>query len=111
MRHRGHAEHLLAVLECGHQPAHVVSAIDRLLVLASRDMAAPAAAAISVLRRHNRQARAPDAQPRLVAVLGMVAPILHGRARFFAGEMSKPALKALPAPVMISARTLSSRSH
>src|SRR5262245_22471535 len=33
MRHRRHAEHLLAVLERGHEAAHVVAAIDRLLVL------------------------------------------------------------------------------
>jgi len=36
------------------------------------------------------------------------AAVVRGFSR---GEMSKPALKALPAPVMISARTLSSRSH
>src|SRR4029077_6587515 len=41
VRHRREAEHLLAVLECGDQPAHVIRAVDGLLVLLHGDRGQP----------------------------------------------------------------------
>src|SRR5581483_6027011 len=52
-------------------------------VVAGHGQVAAAAEAIAVHGRHDRKARAPHAQPRLVAVLGVVAPVLHARARLF----------------------------
>ena len=52
------------------------------VVAGHREIAA-AAEAIAVNRSHNRKTRAPDTQPGLVTVLGVVTPVLHGRARLF----------------------------